>query len=369
MERAWHRLDLGLIAAALGLSMLGVLLVYSASRGFGNQSLLDTAYVRQMIYLVMGLALMALVSTVDYRLLGSAAPAFYALAILMLGVVLVVGEDVYGARRSFNLPFMPIRPSELAKLLMVIVVAKYLADREGTASRWRTLIVSLALMALPAALVYLQPDLGTALVFGAVWLAMVLMVGARLLHVALVAAGAVAATPLVFPLLLHDYMRERVATFLDPAVDPLGKGYNVLQSEISVGSGGFFGKGLANGSQTQLHFLRVQNTDFIFSVLGEELGFVGALLLFALFTYLLFRGVRVAALSHDTFGRLLATGIVTMILVQVFINVGGNIRLLPVTGIPLPLISYGGSSMITVMLALGVLQSVLVGHRKLRFRA
>jgi rod shape determining protein RodA len=196
---------------------------------------------------------------------------------------------------------------------------------------------------------------------------MVIMAGVRWFYIGMLGLGAGIAAPLIYFILLRDYMRERFTSFLDPAGDPLGTGYNILQSEIGVGSGGFWGKGFTQGTQSQLHFLRVQSTDFIFSVVGEELGFVGAVILLALFGLLLFRGLRVIALSRDVFGRLLATGIVTMILIEVFINIGVNVRLLPVTGIPLPFISYGGSSLLTLFIALGILQSILLRHKRVEF--
>jgi rod shape determining protein RodA len=179
--------------------------------------------------------------------------------------------------------------------------------------------------------------------------------------------GGLLASPFIYLVVLQEYMRQRLTAFISPTSDPLGAGYNILQAEISVGSGGLFGKGFLCGTQSQLHFLRIQKTDFIFSVLGEELGFVGALFLLGLFVLLLFRGIRAAMLARDEFGRLIATGVVVMILVQVFINIGANLRLLPVTGVTLPLISYGGSSLITVLIALGTLQSILIRQRKIEF--
>jgi rod shape determining protein RodA len=170
--------------------------------------------------------------------------------------------------------------------------------------------------------------------------------------------------PFALIAVVTDYQRERISLFLDPASDSLGSGFNILQAEISVGSGGLFGKGLTHGTQTQLDYLRTQTTDYVFSVLGEELGFVGAMVLFALFMILLFRGLRAAAISQDVFGRLVAVGVVIFILFQAFINIGVNIRLFPVTGIPLPFISQGGSSLITVFLAIGLLESVIVRHRE-----
>ena len=196
---------------------------------------------------------------------------------------------------------------------------------------------------------------------------MVLVAGARSQHVLMLAGLILAAIPFAALAVLGDYQRDRITLFFNPNSDPLGGGFNILQAEISVGSGGIFGKGLTNGSQTQLDFLQTPTTDYIFSVLGEELGLIGAVVLLTLFAALLFRTLRVASIARDQFGRLLATGIAIMVLFQVFINIAVNIRLLPVTGIPLPFVSQGGSSLIMLFAAVGLLQSILLRHRQIEF--
>jgi rod shape determining protein RodA len=231
----------------------------------------------------------------------------------------------------------------------------------------RVFLITLAMAALPATLVMVEPDMGTALVFGATWLGMVLVVGAPLRYVAVLIGLAVSLIPFATLAVMGDYQRERFASWIDPNHDPLGGGFNILQSEIAIASGGLFGKGLTEGTQTQLDFLQTSTTDYIFSVLGEELGLMGAVILFSLFILLLFRGIRAASISQDPFGRLLATGIVIMILFQTFINVAVNIRLLPVTGIPLPFVSQGGSSLVMLFGALGLIESVVIRHRRIEF--
>jgi len=233
---------------------------------------------------------------------------------------------------------------------------------------WTMPVVSLVLAAVPTVLVFSQPDLGSSVVFAAIWFGMVLVAGAKWQHLFGLLGTAVVSIPFVFLTVVTDYQRERIAIWLDPGSDPLGAGFQPLQAEISIGSGGLFGKGLIEGTQTQLGYLRTDTTDYVFSVLGEELGFLGALVLFALFIVLLWRAVRVAELSRDLFGRLLATGLVIYILLQTFINVGVNVGLLPVTGIPLPFVSQGGSSLITLFIGLGILQSILLRHRPFTFR-
>jgi rod shape determining protein RodA len=305
---------------------------------------------------------------VDYRVIGTLAPLIYAGTVAILGLVLVVGTNLYGAQRWIAVGPFSFQPSELAKVALLICLARFWASREGQAQRLRTLLLSLLIVAVPVVLVFRQPDLGTSLVLLAIWFGIAFAAGASLRWL-----GGLLLVPLLgFPLVwrvMHDYMRRRLTTFLAPEKDPLGEGYNLIQARISVGSGGWWGRGLGNGSQTQLNFLRVQHSDFIFAVLGEELGFMGAVVLLCLYGLLFWRCLRVATLSRDTFGRLLAVGATSMLLFQTFVNVGMNIGLLPVTGIPLPFISAGGSSLISIFISLGILQSVLVHSQSRRYDA
>jgi len=347
----------------------GGLLIYSASLtaypdGIGG---LDHPLVKQALFAVLGLAVMAMVAWADYRVFGQMAPALYALAIFTLVVVLFMGESAFGSRRWITIAGTQVQASEIAKLLTIVALARYLADRQLQITRVRTFLTSLALAVLPAALVMAEPDMGTAIIFGGVWLGMVLVAGARPQHVLMLGGFLLAAIPFAALAVLGQYQRDRIALFFNPNSDPLGGGFNILQAEIGVGSGGVFGRGLTHGSQTQLDFLQTPTTDYIFSVLGEELGLIGAVVLLTLFAALLFRTLRVASIARDQFGRLLATGIAIMVLFQVFINIAVNIRLLPVTGIPLPFISQGGSSLIMLFAALGLLQSILLRHRQIEF--
>lgn len=344
-------------------------MIYSASFSTpdAQEPFANTLFGRQSIYAGSGLVLMVIATAVDYRIYGYIAPVLYGFMIALLAAVLLLGESTHGARRWIDLAIFPMQPSEIAKLIFVVVLAKFLSDHKEELKRFPFLLLSLLITALPVGLVYFQPDLGTAIIFFAIWLGMVIVIGVPLKRLGALAVGGLLSGPFIYLVVLQEYMRQRLIAFINPASDPLGAGYNILQAEISVGSGGLLGKGFLSGTQSQLHFLRIQKTDFIFSVLGEELGFVGAILLLSLFVLLLFRGLRAATLARDEFGRLIATGVVVMILVQVFINVGANLRLLPFTGVPLPLISYGGSSLITVLIALGTLQSTLVRQRKIGF--
>jgi rod shape determining protein RodA len=363
-RRSWRSFDVWLLCCALALVVYGLVVVRSATV-LADQSV-SAQLLTQGAYAVVGVCGLVALAAIDYRVLGVFAPAIYGATLGLLALVLVLGRSVYGAQRWLAIGPVTFQPSELAKVVVILCLARYLAGREAEIRKPKTLLVSLAIVLAPVALVYQQPDLGTSLVLLATWFGMLFAAGAPLRWL-----GAALAVPFVaFPLvwhLLREYMRRRLLTFLAPHEDPLGEGYNLIQARISVGAGGWSGRGLGNGTQTQLNFLRVQHTDFIFAVLGEELGFAGALALLALFAVLLWRFLRVAAHSRDTFGRLLAAGMMSMLLFQVFINVGMNIGLVPVTGIPLPFISFGGSSLISIFLGLGVLQSVLVHSQARRY--
>lgn len=363
--RLWRHFDYFLFLITLLLILYGVAMIYSATlSSVPNPFLDDSPVSHQIIYASVGLALFIAVAVIDYHVYATLAVPLYLLAIIMLGTVVATGQMSYGARRWLDTGLFALQPSEFTKLIIIIALAKFLSDNRSQIKKLRSLPASLGLMIPPLLLVYLQPNLGTMIIFVAIWVGMLVMAGTRLPHLALLGIGGLLALPLTYGLLLHEYMRERLRIFFDPTSDPLGAGYNILQAEISIGSGGFWGKGLGQGTQTQLDFLRVQRTDFIFSVIGEEMGFVGAMVLFSLFLILLLRGIRISALSPDPFGRLLAMGIVTMILFQVFLNVGVNMRILPTTGIPLPLISYGGSSLITVLISLGILESIALRRKR-----
>ncbi|SRR5579884_310779 len=369
----WRRFDPLLVIVPLCLVLYGLALIHSATckpdcaRWFPPSSWA----VRQAIYAAVGFVTMGLAACFDYRLSRALAYWTYAGALGLLGLVLFIGRgsEEYGARRWISLGSVDIQPSEITKLALVLALARCLSAGEGTLS-WKRLAGSLLLVVPPFALIYLQPDLGTALSLGAIWFAMVSVAGLRVRQLAALAGGALAAAPLGW-LALHDYMRNRIAIFfqvlINPESDPFGEGYNMLQARISIGSGGLFGRGLTHGTQTQLDYLRVKHSDFIFSVLAEELGFVGGIVLFALFVFLLFRILRVADRSRDEYGRLVAFGVAAWLLFQVVVNLGSNLTLLPVTGMPLPFLSVGGSSLVMLLLSFGLLQSVLVRRMKYRY--
>ncbi len=368
--KTWKNFDLLLFFAILGLIGFGIAAIYSATltNSSGSTISWNSPVARQLTFAFLGLMLMALIASTDYQLYNSNVVAIvYIASVLSLIAVFLTGTEAYGARRWIDLGFTQIQPSELAKVGTILALAKFFSDREERCGELKVMLVSLVIPTIPAILVYIQPDLGTASLFGVIWLGMAIMAGVRPIYIGLLISLGVMALPAAYMFLLEPYMQERLATFLDPTKDPLGSGYNIIQSEIGVGSGGLFGKGFLNGTQSHLQFLRVQNTDFIFSVLGEELGFIGALVLFSLFILLLFRALRAAMVSKDSFGRMIAIGVVALIMSQAFVNIGVNVRLIPVTGITLPLVSSGGTSLISILLILGMVQSIIMRHEKLKF--
>ena len=358
--------DFILLIASVGLTVYGLLLIYSGSLPSAGDRIdvLAGPVGRQLAFAIVGLVACVIVSRLDYRLLAQASTGLYFGLIAALFFVVTIGTQIYGSKRWIDIAGTHVQPSEIGKLIVILVLAKYFSDKREEITSIRVFLTSLAIAVLPALLVLAEPDLGSAMIFLLIWLGMAIMAGCEMRHVLGSLGMVVAMAPFALIAIVTDYQRERISLFLDPARDSLGSGFNILQAEISVGSGGLFGKGLTNGTQTQLDYLRTQTTDYVFSVLGEELGFVGAMILFALFILLLMRGLRAAAISRDGFGQLVAVGVVIFILFQTFINIGVNIRLFPVTGIPLPFISQGGSSLITVFIAIGLLESVIVRHRQ-----
>jgi len=360
----WRRFDWPLLALVLILCVYGILMIASALSG--NQVLAIWPW-RQAGFLVAGIALLFLVAIIDYRLLASLVYPLYGVMLLALVLITVAGTVLGGAQRWLSLGDFLLQPSELIKLAIILVMSHYLSTREERMNSLVTPIVTLILLAPAVVLIYLQPNLGTALSLLAIGGMILIVSGLRWQHGLLITAAGVAAAVPVWKYLLADYMKTRVMMFLDPTAVSAADRYNVDQAMISIGSGGWLGRGLFRGSQSQLHFLRVRHTDFIFSVTAEELGFFGAVVLIILFGLLLLRMVRIASMARDTFGRLIVTGVTTMILFQFIVNIGMNLSLMPVTGMPLPFISYGGSSLWTMLIGIGLTESVAMRYRKIEF--
>ncbi len=359
-RKIWRNFDFVLLAATVLLIVFGVAMIYSATPD--TPELRDLPR-RQAIWALVGLVLLLFVAAIDYRSLESLQKPLYALTIISLLLVLLMGQVTHGAQRWIS--GSSFQPSELAKVLIIVTLAQFLAQHEKEIGRFRYILISIIYVAVPMGLIYLQPHLGTVIVLAVIWLIMVLMAGMRLLHLGIFGFVGLLSMPLIW-FSLKDYMQERLLLFINPAGDPSAR-YNIDQALISIGSGGWLGKGYASGSQSQLHFLRVRHTDFIFSVIGEEMGFVGALVLFTLIAIVLWRILRAASLARDSFGRLIACGVAALIFFQSLVNIGMNLSLLPVIGIPLPFISAGGSSLITLLIAEGLVQSVVMRHKRIGF--
>ena len=372
--KRWQQFDVVLVLAALALVGYGTAMIHSATcspdcaRLFPPSSWAG----RQLAYAVVGLVLLLMITLVDYRVYRALAyPSFlFSLACLALVLLLGRGHEEYGARRWIPLPFFDFQPSEITKVTMILALARWLGLETGRRPGLLRVLGSLAFLGAPVSLIYLQPDLGTALAYVVIWFGMLVAAGTRALYLGGIAVSGLVAAPLAW-FVLREYMRQRILTFfaitMDPESDIFGEGYNILQARISIGSGGVFGRGFGQGTQNQLDYLRVKHSDFIFSVLAEEMGFVGALVLFGLLALLLFRIVRAADRAKDPFGRLVAFGIGCMLMFQAVVNLGANLTLLPVTGIPLPLVSFGGSALLTNFIALGLIQSILVRRLKYRY--
>jgi rod shape determining protein RodA len=322
--------------------------------------------VRQSIYAVVGIALMFGVARIDYSRFRELRVGIYTAMIGMIILVLMLGEATRGSRRWIELPFFTFQPSELGKLLLVITLAAFVIDRARRASERQRTLRMLALGLFPAMLVFLQPDLGTALVYGVITLAVLFIAGVPWSHFAALLGGAAATVAIVLVIapavgtpILAEYQQDRLTAFLHPSDDPADSSYQINQALIAVGSGGKTGRG-DDATQTSNGFLPERHTDFIFAVVGERFGFVGAAFLLSLYALLIWRALRIMTLSKNLYGSMIAGGIAAMLMFQVFVNVGMNLGIMPITGIPLPLMSSGGSSVIVTFLALGLLQSIYV---------
>ncbi|HWB72156.1 MAG TPA: rod shape-determining protein RodA [Egibacteraceae bacterium] len=369
VQRAWRsthapsrQLDPVLLVAALGLACFGLLMIYSATFHELQARSADGLYYvnRQVLSLALGLLSMTAVTLVDYRTYRAWAPLVYGGALALLVLVLLVGTEVNASRSWLVVGGFQLQPSEVAKPALILILAALFQERREEALGLRALGEALALAAVPMLLILAQPDLGTFLVFVAIVFGVLLLARVRVRYmVALAIIGLLASLGALQLGIVKDYQVERLTAFLNPdAADALGAAYNVNQSQIAIGAGQFLGQGLFRGSQTSLAYVPENHTDFIFTVIGEELGFLGAAAMLALFALLIWRGLRIAALSRDTFGTLLAGGVVSVLGFQLFVNVGMAIGLMPVAGLPLPLVSYGGTSLITTFVMLGLLQNV-----------
>lgn len=368
MRRQYRRYDIALVLAALSLSLLGGLLVWSSTRISAGESGDPIFFLkRHLINLGLGLILCLIASQISHRLVRAYAPVLYVVSIVGLIAVLLVGSVVNGAKSWIAVAGFTVQPAEFVKVAIIVILATLLAEKRDAENQPLNLIVlvSLAVVAVPVLLILLQPDLGTVLMILATLFAMLAVSGVtRWWLIGLVTAGTSAVAIVVASGVLAQYQIDRFTAFLNPESDPLGVSYNVRQAEIAIGSGGWFGNGLFQGSQTAGQFVPEQRTDFIFSVAGEELGFFGSSLILMLMLFITWRLIKIATRAEDLFGRLVAVGIAAWIAIQGFQNIGMNLELLPVTGVPLPFVSYGGSSMMALWLGIGVILNLDATKRR-----
>lgn len=344
------------------LSMVGLLMVYSATQRTLTNLGLDPAFYlkRQITWVLLGGVLLLLASTFDYRFVKVYAPIFYGVTIFFLLLVRTpLGTDVKGSQRWFEILGFQFAPAEVMKLALIAMLAYYLSELRHQELTLQDVLRATGLAAFPMLLVFLQPDLGTSMVLGAVLVGMLVVAGARPRYLAVLALTTIVLALAALQLgVIKEYQVKRLTSFIDPANDADGAGYNKIQSEIAIGAGGLDGRGYLKGTQTNLDFVPEQHTDFVFTVVGEEFGFFGTMLLLSLFSILLWRALRISALSKDPFGTYLAAGIASMFAFQIFVNIGMTVGIMPVTGIPLPFVSYGGTSTVINYAAVGLLLNV-----------
>ncbi|HHV62802.1 MAG TPA: rod shape-determining protein RodA [Firmicutes bacterium] len=367
-RRLARNLDYGLLFATLALVVFGIIIIYSATYANKGENLGDPFYFvkRQALAAVLGVLALFIILNIDYRLFERIRSPIYFGNIALLAAVLVAGQRISGAQSWFRLGPLALQPSELAKVAVIITLADHLVKRDDIDSFWG-LIPPFVHAGIPMALILLQNDLGTVLVFGAIVLGMVYVAGARTRDLAVIAGGLGALSPFIYFFLLKPYQRARLLIFLNPYRDPMGDGYNVIQSTIAIGSGRLFGKGLFGGTQAKLNFLPAHHTDFIFSVVGEELGFIGAVIVLLVYFFIIWRCLQASWQAKDKYGSLLAAGVASMLLFHVLINIGMTMSVMPVTGIPLPFLSYGGSAMLADLIAIGIVLNVHMRRQKILF--
>lgn len=356
----WRHFDFVLLGSTFLLILVGILFIRSATLDAVDTDLIGRVR-SQIQYTVIGIAVMLILSSIDYRLLGALQPYIYSFLVFTLALVAIAGQvGDAGAQRWLDVG-IPIQPSEIGKMLIIIALAQHLTRQYEKLDRFRTVIVSLIYIAIPALFIFLQPNLGNVIAFGVIWFTMIWGAGLRLHHLLILVIVGLLMLPVLW-LNMQDYQRERIETFIDPEGNPDAQ-FNRDQALIAIGSGGFLGKGYTSGTQTQGRFLRVRHTDFIFSVIAEETGFVGATGVLILIGITVWRISRAAETARDPLGSLICYGVGGIITFQTIVSVGMNLSILPVTGLTLPFVSSGGSSLITLLFGMGLVQSVAMRNK------
>jgi rod shape determining protein RodA len=355
-RRIFQHFDWTLLALVLSVCAIGILNIYST--GFSASEGQFPLYLKQIQWIALGLIFMMIIFFIDYRVIIQGAYVIYGISVALLVVVFLFGYAAHGSQRWIGGGGFALQPSELMKLVIIITLARYFDDHKANEPyKLKELLVPILIVMVPFLLILKQPDLGTALILIIIFISIVFFIGMNWKSFIIALSCGLILIPIGWHF-LKDYQKDRLITFLNPENDPLGAGYHIIQSMIAVGSGEIFGKGFLSGSQTQLKFLPEQQTDFVFSVFAEEWGFIGGLILIIIFMAIIFWGLKIALQARDLLGTIIAFGITALISWEVFINIGMVLGILPVVGIPLPFLSYGGSAMLSLMMAIGLLMNV-----------
>ncbi len=366
MRRYIRNLDWILILTVFLLTGVGLMLIASATHTEALRTGVNYFVQRQGLFLAVDVLLVILLLRLDYHVLKQVALPLYVITLILLLGVMFFGHSTMGAQRWIRLGPVIFQPSEFSKVFIIVCLAAFLDKQAGSLEHWKEYLPAGLFLLAPFVLVLRQPDLGTALVFGAIGFSMFWVCGFKTRWIAWMTGVLICLSPLIWHF-LHEYQRNRIRVFLNPELDPFGAGYHVIQSKIAIGSGLLLGKGWMQGTQSQLNFLPENHTDFIFAVAGEEFGFIGAVVILLLYLILIWRGLTIALNAEDRFGMLLATGITGMYLFHVLVNIGMTAGIMPVTGVPLPFLSYGVSSLTTNMLLAGLLLNINLRKTRLQF--
>jgi rod shape determining protein RodA len=352
-----------IIGTVLALCAVGLLTIYSVN--FGKPGF--AYFTKQILFVALGFFVMLAVSFFDFRIFKNYQTfliTVYFIGIGLLLGVLFLGKNIRGTAGWFSFFELNFQPVELVKIVIILILAKYFSSRHIEMYRVRHIIASLVYVLIPAILILMQPDLGSAIILGAIWIGLVILAGIKVRHLILVLIGAIVLFSIAWFGALRPYQKDRILTFINPQRDPFGASYNLIQSKIAIGAGGLLGQGLGRGSQGRLDFLPEKHTDFIFAAYAEEWGLIGVLFLFFLFGILFYRLTKAALRGENNFSRIFCAGVCLMIFSQVFINIGMALGLLPITGISLPFLSYGGSGLLMNFIALGIVQNIIISEKK-----
>lgn len=369
----WHHFDFWLLGAVVLLIIFGVTMIRSAVAGNIELTTETNLVNRQVIFALFGLVVLWITASIDYHLWSSISRPMYIGAAAALAILNVVAAAVFGSARWFKLVMINIQPSEIAKIVMILVLADFFTRHHHQMGQVRTVVRSFAMAMGITVWIILQPNLSTSIVMMVLWFAMLWAAGLKVKHLVTFSGIGLAVLAISFPLLvkfeiIKEYQLGRVTSFLfeDPNAR-YGDAYNIQQALISIGSGGWFGQGYGHGSQVQLRFLKVRWSDFIFSAMAQEFGFVGTALVILVLLFVVYRCLRAAHLARDTYGALIAYGVATLVAFQTMVNIGVNLKLIPATGLTLPFVSYGGSSLVTILIGIGLVESVILRHKALEF--